>query len=491
MTPRTTAEGQERHQAFKCGLEIHIQLDTKRKLFCGCSTAMSEKEPAAVVIRKQHPVASELGEIDVAAQYEFLRDRVFHYQVFRTETCLVDLDEEPPHSVNPEALEIALQIAMLLNCDIPAEVYVMRKTVIDGSNTAGFQRTMVVGTSGYISFKDSKVPISYVTLEEDAAGIVKEEDGLVTYRLNRLGVPLVEIGTGILEGFSPEDVQEIAYTIGIIGKSTGKVRRGIGTIRQDINISVRPEGRVELKGVQDLGMLSKVIRTEVERQLTLDDVKHETRAVRLDGGSEFLRPLPGSARMYPETDLLPIFLEKDYVNRIRRELPEPWTRKLERFARELQLSDQLAKQILRSDYLGLFERIVSSMGVEPSVVASTFLSTLKDLEKRFGVKIENLTDEHFEEMFKLLAEKKIVKEAIPEILRAAAEEPKERIEEVVKRSSLGLLAEPELREIISRVLEKERASIEKTVGLVMSQVRGRADSQTVIALVKEMSKAVS
>lgn len=488
MTPRKTAEEQERQQAFKCGLEIHIQLDTKRKLFCNCSTAVSEKEPAAVVIRKQHPVASELGEIDVAVQYEFLRNRVFHYQVFRTETCLVDLDEEPPHPVNPEALEIALQIAMLLNCDIPAEIYVMRKTVIDGSNTAGFQRTMVVGTSGYISFNDSKVPISYVTLEEDAAGIVKEQDEVVTYRVNRLGVPLVEIGTGILEGFSPEDVQEIAYTVGIIAKSTGRVRRGIGTIRQDVNVSVRPEGRVELKGVQDLGMLSKVIRTEVDRQLTLDKVKHETRSVRPDGGSEFLRPLPGSARMYPETDLPPIFLRKDFVDRIRRELPEPWTRKLERFAGELKLSDQLARQILRSDYLSLFEKIVSSIDVEPSVVASTFLSTLKDLEKRFGVKVENLTDEQFEDVFTLLAERKILKEAIPEILKSAGERLDQKIGDVVKSLNLGLLTEPELREIVFQVLKQEHVSEDKAVGLVMSKVRGRADPQMVIALVKEMSK---
>ncbi len=450
---------------------------------------MAEKEPTGVVVRKQHPVASELGEIDVAAQYEFLRDRVFHYQVFRNETCLVDLDEEPPHPVNPEALQIALQIAMLLNCDIPPEVHVMRKTVIDGSNTAGFQRTMVVGTSGFLSFKDREVPISYLTLEEDAAGIIREEDGIVTYRLNRLGVPLVEIGTGLLEGYSPEDVQEIAYTIGIISKSTGRVKRGIGTIRQDVNISVRPEGRVELKGVQDLGVLSKVIRTEVQRQLGLDTVKHETRAIRPDGTSEFLRPLPGSARMYPETDLPPIVLGKDFLAKIRRELPESWTKKLERFARELKLSDQLARQILRSDYLSLFEKIVNSVDVEPSVVASAFLSTLKDLEKRSGVKVENLTDQHFEDLFKLLAEKTILKEALPEILKDAAERPDQRIYDVVKSLNLGLLTESELREIVSRVLKKEHASAEKAVGLVMSQVRGRADPQMVIALVKEMSKS--
>jgi glutamyl-tRNA(Gln) amidotransferase subunit E len=141
---------------LKAGLEIHLQLNTKHKLFCNCSTEMKEKEPIAIIKRKLHPVASELGEIDSAAQFEYLRNRTFYYQVFKNETCLVELDEEPPHPVNQEALKIGLQIALLFNCDIPNEIHVMRKTVIDGSNTSGFQRTMIIGKDGSFDYLGKK-----------------------------------------------------------------------------------------------------------------------------------------------------------------------------------------------------------------------------------------------------------------------------------------------------------------------------------------------
>ncbi|MDI6806738.1 MAG: Glu-tRNA(Gln) amidotransferase subunit GatE, partial [Candidatus Aenigmarchaeota archaeon] len=241
-----------RRLGLKVGLEIHFQLDTKNKLFCSCSTEMKEREPIKVIVRKLHPVASELGRVDVAAQYEMLRDRTFHYQVFKNETCLVELDEEPPHPVNEEALKIALQIALLLNCETPGEVHVMRKIVIDGSNTCGYQRTMIVGRNGFLKYKGKKIGITNICLEEDAAALVKEENGNIYYKLNRLGVPLVEIATETLNGFSYQEIQDIAYTIGLIAKSTGKMKRGAGTIRQDINVSIKGGNRVEIKGVQQL-----------------------------------------------------------------------------------------------------------------------------------------------------------------------------------------------------------------------------------------------
>src|SRR3989338_2468971 len=167
---------------------------------------MKEKVPLMTISRRQHPVASEMGLVDVAAQFEYLRDRNFHYQVFNNETCLVELDEEPPHNLNPEALHTALQISLLLNCDIVDEIHVMRKTVIDGSNTAGFQRTMLVGHSGLLDTPYGKIPITGVYLEEEAAGIVSEKDGTKVYRLDRLGIPLTEISTGIME-IEPKEVK--------------------------------------------------------------------------------------------------------------------------------------------------------------------------------------------------------------------------------------------------------------------------------------------
>lgn len=162
---------------FKAGLEVHQQLDMKNKLFCNCSTEMLEREPLNIIKRKMHPVASELGEIDAAAQYEFLRNRTFFYQTFKKESCLVDQDDEPPHELNQEALEVALQIALLLKCDIPNEIHVMRKTLIDGSAITGFQRTAIVGLNGSLSYKGKSIPISIVSLEEDAAAINSEENG--------------------------------------------------------------------------------------------------------------------------------------------------------------------------------------------------------------------------------------------------------------------------------------------------------------------------
>ncbi len=476
---------------LKAGLEIHLQLNTKHKLFCNCLTTMEEKEPMAIVKRKLHPVASELGEVDIAAQYEYLRNRTFYYQVFKNETCLIDLDEEPPLPLNKEALEIALQIALLFNCSIPEEIHVMRKTVIDGSTPMGFQRTMIVGRNGYLKYKNRKIEITHIALEEDAAAIVKEENGKVTYRLNRLGIPLVEIGTGLLTDFTPEEIQEIAYLIGITCKSTGKVKRGIGTIRQDLNVSIKNGARVEIKGVQELGIIAKVIELEVKRQLELiekgEKVKEETRAALPDGTTKFLRPLPGAARMYPETDVEPVIISRKYIRELKRKLPEPWTKKLERFRKELKLSEDLAKQILRSDWLDLFEQIVKTKKVEASIVANTFVSLLKDLKKRENMKIENLKDKHFIQVFDFLAKHKIVKEAIPEILKYLARNPEKSVENVIKELKLEVLSKEELERIVKETFSPD-LSFGKVVGLVMSRVRGRANAQDVIKLVKKFMK---
>lgn len=445
-----------------------------------------KNEQILTIKRKQHVVAGELGEVDFAAQYEFLRNRTFHYQIFSGEDCLVECDEEPPHPVNRKALEIALQIALLFNCTIPDEIHVMRKTLIDGSAISGFQRTTIVGLNGYLKYKDKKIEIKHVSLEEDAAGIVEESAGNVTYKLNRLAIPLVEIGTGLLIGHTPQEIQEIAYLIGIVCRSTGKVKRGIGTVRQDVNVSIKGGKRVEIKGVQTLGLLSKVIELEVKRQLSLPEVKEETRAVNPDGTTRFIRPLPGAARLYPETDIPPISIDKKTIERIKKRLPEPWTKKLIRFKKQLKLSDELSKQILRSDYLDLFEKIVKKFKVSPSVVANVFVSTLKDLRKRGEAPVENLTDEDFEELFGLLEKGKIVKESILDILLYKSKNLDISIKDCIKKLELETITEKELREIVKDVIKMNRDKpVEKIIGIVMSKVRGRVKSENVVKVVKE------
>jgi len=610
---------------LKVGLEIHQQLDTQEKLFCSCSTAMQEKEPILIVMRKQHPVASELGEIDIAAQHEYLRNRTFNYQVFKNETCLVDLDEEPPHDLNTEALNVVLQIALLLNCDIPNEIEVMRKTVIDGSNTGGFQRTMIVGLNGYMNYKGRRIEINSVSLEEDAAATVSEEGGKVTYRLSRLGVPLVEIATGIILDFTPEEIEDIAYNIGMICRSTNKVKRGIGSIRQDVNVSIRIGERVEIKGVQELGLLADVVENEVKRQLSLIEIRNglrkrgvrkiafkpedvssllkdtnsrilravvesggvvfalrlpefsgflkrelfpgktlgreladfvhifgleglihsdeelskyraeedfkkvrlhlkakdtdaiivvgemktkgrgakellnkinrmlvgiekETRGVDEEGLTKFTRPLPGAARLYPETDVKPVSVGVELIEKIKGELPEPWMKKYERFKSKFKLSDELAKQMLRSKYLEIFEKVMKEGGVEASIVANTFISTLKDLEKREKVDTSRLSERHFIELFDALKKKAIMKEAIPEVLKYLANYPGENVLDVIKELNLTPIGTAELKKIAADTLSQPGLTYEKAVGLVMSQVRGKIEPQVVMETVKKMMK---
>lgn len=471
---------------LKCGLEIHQQLNTRHKLFCNCSTGVIEKKNITEVRRRLHPVASELGEVDIAAQYEFLRNRKFNYQVFHKETCLVECDEEPIHSLNKEALEIALQVALLLNCTIPEEIHIMRKTVIDGSNTAAFQRTMIVGLNGFMEYKGKSVEISHVSLEEDAAALVEEESEKVTYRLNRLGIPLVEIGTGLLIGHLPEEVQDIAYFIGMTCRSTGRVKRGIGTIRQDVNVSIKNGERVEVKGVQELGLLSRVIELEVQRQLSLQKVEKETRAALSDGTTKFTRPLPGAARMYPETDIPPIKIERIFIEKIRKNLPETWVKKLAKFKEKLKLSDELANQILRSDYSDLFEDLTKKLKVSPSIIASVFVSSLKDLKKRENVPIENLKDGDFEELFELLEKGKLVKESIPEILSYKAKNPEIEMTEIIKKIGLETITKEELTKIVKDIIEKNKGQpLNKIIGFVMSKVRGRVKSEEVMETVKK------
>lgn len=471
------------------GIELHQQLETGKKLFCQCSAAMREREPTMIIKRKLHPVASELGEIDVATQYEYMRDRTFNYQVFGAESCLVELDEEPPHAMNMDALDIGMQIAMLLNCQIPDEIHVMRKTVTDGSNPSAFQRTAVIGRNGYIKYKGKKVEIAQISIEEDAGAIVEKKGNVVVYRLNRLGVPLVEISTGILKGYDPEEVQEIAYLIGIMCRSTGKVKHGIGSIRQDVNVSIRGGNRVEIKGIQELGLLSKVIKKEVARQLDEPKVEHETRAANPDGSTRFTRPLPGAARMYPETDVPPISVSSETLKGIKKNLPEPFTKKLTRFERRLGLSKDLAMQILNSNYLELFERIAKNKKSNPTVIANTLVSLLKDLRKRESVKTKNLTEKHFIDLFDKLTKKNIVKEAIPEILKYLAAHPDDTVSHAITEKNLTLLRKSELNKMIKQLV-KDSPDLDrrKIYGIAMGRVRGRADPQEVSKIVKRLKR---
>ncbi|WP_254543951.1 Glu-tRNA(Gln) amidotransferase subunit GatE [Halomarina pelagica] len=258
------------------GLEIHQQLDTAAKLFCDCPTERREPEEAVrTVTRYLHPTRSELGEIDEAALEESRVDREFQYLGYDT-TCLVEEDDEPPHRVDEEALDVALEIAQLLDATPVDAAHVMRKIVVDGSNTSGFQRSTLIATDGEIETEEGPVRIADMLLEEESAGRIEETEEGVVYSLDRLGIPLVEIGTEP-DVRSPEQARDAAARIGMLLRSTGHVKRGLGTIRQDVNVSIAEGARVELKGVQSLDDIDDIVREEVRRQVELVEIGRELR----------------------------------------------------------------------------------------------------------------------------------------------------------------------------------------------------------------------
>ncbi|RQG90347.1 Glu-tRNA(Gln) amidotransferase GatDE subunit E [Natrarchaeobius halalkaliphilus] len=259
------------------GLEIHQQLDTATKLFCQCPTEIREPDASTrTFTRYLHPTRSELGEIDDAAVEESRVDREFEYLAYET-TCLVEEDDEPPHELDEEALETALEVAQLMDMHPVDQANVMRKIVVDGSNTSGFQRSTLIATGGQIETSDGPVGIEDLLLEEESAQRVSETDGGVRYSLDRLGIPLVEIGTSP-DISSPEQALEAAERIGMLLRSTGKVKRGLGTIRQDVNVSIADGARVEVKGVQSLDDIDDIVRNEVARQAELVAIADELTA---------------------------------------------------------------------------------------------------------------------------------------------------------------------------------------------------------------------
>jgi len=619
---------------LRVGLELHQQLNTKSKLFCSCPTLLRDDEPDIVFTRYLRPTRSELGTVDEAALLEYEKGKVYVYQAYSDTTCLVEMDEEPPHALNEEALDIALQIALMLKAQIPDVVQVMRKVVIDGSNTTGFQRTAVVAIGGpesVIQDPEGPVHIQAICLEEDAARKISESEDRVVFRLDRLGIPLIEVSTAP-EIKTPEQAQRVALKIGQLFRILGKVRRGLGTIRQDINISLAKGGKVEIKGVQDLELISKVVELEVQRQLKLleirDELKRrgvvdvesdivdvsdafkntkskiilqglqrghkvmaiklegfagllgleiqpgrrfgtelkdyavvwggvkgifhtdempaygiteaevnelrkrlncspsdavvfvvdekekamkalqavlrrcrealrgvpdETRAANPDGTTRYMRPRPGASRMYPETDVRPIVITRERLEKLARSLPEMPEEKLKRFVEEYGLSKDLALLMINSYRLDLFERIVSEVPeVSPVIVATTLEYTWKSL-KREGVPLDQVDEAKLLEMFKALGKGLMAKEAIPDVLKAMAESPSASASEILEKLGLRAVSLDEVRGLVDRVIEenaellkeKGERAFKMVMGRVMSILRGKVDGRLVSEVVKE------
>jgi glutamyl-tRNA(Gln) amidotransferase subunit E len=618
---------------LKVGLEIHQQLNTRAKLFCDCKPELFKDKPETTFLRRLRPTQSELGQMDPAAYFEFQKGVKILYEANNQTSCLVEMDEEPPHALNMEAVETVLTAALLMKAKPIDEVHVMRKTVIDGSNTTGFQRTCVIALNGEIKVGEKAVQIQHASLEEDAARKTGDEEGnVMRYRIDRLGIPLIEVATAPVI-YSPKEAQEVALAIGTILRATGKVIRGLGTIRQDLNISIPNGALTEIKGVQELELVSLFVEYEVQRQLNLikiskelkenhakeeelreefsdvtgvfkqtkckvirkaldknqkvlavklprfkgflkrellpdfrlgtemadrarfwgrvggifhtdempaygvteEEVKalekavtaeredavvfvadkpenckdalkavverareaikgvpEETRAPSPDGTTRFMRPRPGAARMYPETDIPPTRITENYVKKISSNLPELPEQKLERLMKAFQLNQKLAKQILDSEYSELFEAVIKESNVSPTVVAVFLTETLKGL-KREGVDVEKVSEDRMKEIFGSLGSGKLTKEIMPDIFAWLAKNENKSLDEAISSLGLKLFTKEELERTVEKIIEKNTSLVEERgvnafgalMGMVMKEVRGKANADVVSEFIRK------
>ena len=460
---------------FKCGVEIHQQLETD-KLFCNCPSKIKKDNPDFTVSRLLRVSAGETGKIDIAAKHEKKKAKSFLYQGYYDTTCLVETDDEPPHEVNHEALLAALQVSKLLNAIIVDKIQFMRKVVIDGSNVSGFQRTALIARNGHITIQGKKIDILSICLEEEACQAVKRTKDQDTYNLSRLGIPLIEIATSAYIA-SPEHCKAVAEHLGMILRSTGKVKRGIGTIRQDVNVSIKKGARVEIKGFQDLRSIPKVIDYEVERQVSLTKKpKEEVRKAESNLTTSFLRPMPGASRMYPETDVKSIEVTKELLSNL------PKVRLIKDQIKEIEkkhkLRKDLATHIIKSgidfDY---FTKKYSEL--QSTFIAQIVIETPKEIKKRYNLDIAtNLIEQPLEKLNK----GEITKEAVFEILVELAKGKKPNY------NKYKPLSEKEISKDIKQIINKNKgASINALMGQVMSKYRGKIDGKTAIKLLKKYS----
>lgn len=459
---------------LKAGLEIHQQLDT-HKLFCNCPSILRNDEENIIkqVKRKLNPVVGETGEIDAAAMHEYKKGKTYIYNFYDT-NCLVELDEEPPHEINKEALKTAIQIAHLLNCKIFPVTHVMRKTVIDGTNTSGFQRTALIGHDGYIETSEGKVGIETIAIEEDSARRINsdKENKTSTFNLDRLGIPLVEITTKP-DLKSPEQIKEAALKIGEILRAA-KVKRGIGTIRQDLNISTKNHPRIEIKGFQDPKIMIKTIETEIERQQKETNPESHVRKSLPDGNTKFLRPMPGAARMYPETDVPFLKIPKQLIDETKKNLPK-LASEHKSYLEEFGLNNEQIKDIMKQKKIEQFKELIE-FSENYSLIAKILTIFQKDIKNKEEIN-EEKADEIFNtdllsEILTQAKEGKISENDVKRVMQKIAQG--KSLKEATKKADINL--EEEVKKIVE---EKPGISQGAYMGLLMQKFRGQVSGKEI------------
>ncbi len=474
---------------FRCGLEIHQQLEGN-KLFCGCPTINSDKDPNIRFERNLRAVAGETGTVDIAAKHEMEKGRNVIYLADAEDVCLVEMDEDPPHEMNKGAIYTAVQVALLLHCRIIGHIQVMRKTVVDGSNVSGFQRTALIGMDGYLESSKGNVSIPTICLEEEAAQKIEEAKNSVTYRLDRLGIPLIEIATGSLLK-DPEHVKEVAGAIGMVLRSVTGIKRGIGTIRQDVNVSIKGGARTEIKGFQDLRSITKVIDFEVKRQSELLGVgkklAEEVRKAEPDFTTSFLRPMPGSARMYPETDVAPIKISNQWLKTIK--LPVLMTERLEAYEKQYGINKEKLNALMKpmegmDSAFPVFEKAVKECkALKPAFIGETLLAFPTGLlEKYQNADPSKVSEGHWLRLFKAINDGLIAKECLVDALGDIAL-GKEFLLEKFSLEEIDLE-----KEVASLVKEKPGLSYGAYMGMLMGKFKGKVDGSKVAEVLKKIVK---
>ncbi|MFH1238380.1 MAG: Glu-tRNA(Gln) amidotransferase subunit GatE [archaeon] len=464
---------------LKIGLEVHQQLNTN-KLFCNCPSILRNDEPEYIVERTLNPVVGETGEIDVAATHEKMKNKSFIYQVYDT-NCLVELDESPPNKININALKIVLQISELFDCKIFPVTQVMRKTVVDGTNTSGFQRTVLIAHDGYVETSEGKVGIETIALEEDSARKVSEGEKTKTFKLDRLGIPLVEITTKP-EIYSPSQCKEVAMKIGEILRACD-VKRGIGTIRQDVNVSIKGSKRVEIKGFQDPKMMIKTIDMEISRQKECvkdNDCKNEVRGALPDGTSVFQRPMPGAARMYPETDVPLLKISRELINETKKNLPK-LTSEHKSYLDEFGLNDELVKLILKQNKVEDFKTL-NHVIESPELIAKSLTLFQKEIAKKEGKSLEEVSEILNVDLLESILEevgKKISKNDVRTVMQKIV--LGKTLDEAMEKSDINLKEEVE-----KFIKENPGLSQGAYMGLVMGKFRGEVSGKEVADILKEV-----
>ena len=461
---------------LRIGIEIHRQIES-HKLFCHCPSELREEQPHFKIRRYLRSVASETGEEDVVAQFEMEKKRHALYEGYQDTVCAIELDEEPIMEMNPDALKVVLQACKMMHMSVVDEIQVMRKQVLDYSNTSGFQRTALVAKNGHVDTRTGKVGIESVCIEEDAARKIGTQGDHVIYRLDRLGIPLIEITTAP-DMNDPEQAKEVASYIGMILKSTGRFKSGIGTIRQDLNVSINGHPRVEIKGVQDLRLIPRAIELEVGRQL--ENIKKreqaaEVRKMNADGTTSFLRPMPGSSRMYVETDHPGIKITKETLNLIT--VPELITEKAIKIEKQYGLSAEHAREIVDNEWF--FDFVNQFKNVEPAFIAKTLIETPKEIKARFNLDIEKLKDKDFAFVLDHVNKNEIPRDATLEILTELCKG------NIVNIENYKTASDDALEKDIVAIIDKNKgAPFNALMGEVMKKYRGKVDGKKAADLIK-------